>query len=625
MSTKKTKLAGELIRKVMEVHRKISVLDEERLYPFLIIRPSLRGSLLGVPGKPGEERRFTFFALPDDLVEANKYLTSGKSEKLEELLHFQVYMVPPEDIPESWARLLKKAGFPLSPGSPAPYLFARKERKIYKTETETLRLFLVLLDGTLKAMEKGLFTLADPALHKTPPLLVLLGNSLEPGVELHIPPEALAGTSLEEYMGVTSLRVPAPGDLDAWMGEDQDLVQLMVEFLEEKEGVKHRALTRFFGSLEASMEAMEKDPIAPGAFLEWFFVDYRPTVRSRTLAEKIPEKDMSPAQKILLLARAKASPSIYKVESVEKSGAVRVADLFTGRTFQVMDKALAETANPQLYLFGRIYQAGDFHFFQTMGPILEAALADRALDHLESLGMEFTPQGMRTRSHLFGRLFDWAFDQYERMKAGPVLQNTDGDPLVRHSAAFEAADYQALERALSRRKDMDYEQKTGEWIWFRDISRDPRLMGDRLTLGRIRVFGTEVLLETNSERRYKKGRKILEKIPGVAFKSLSKKPITKEGLEKLPLDDKLPGPKKEEKIPAEVFQAMKEHFHEFYMRWLDEPLPALQGKTPRQACATKRGRLRVAAMIRAIPAPTVPGGKRIPIPKKEMLKELGLE
>jgi hypothetical protein len=58
------------------------------------------------------------------------------------------------------------------------------------------------------------------------------------------------------------------------------------------------------------------------------------------------------------------------------------------------------------------------------------------------------------------------------------------------------------------------------------------------------------------------------------------------------------------------------------MRWLDESIPMLGGKSPRQTCATEAGRRRVTQLIRTYPDPMgVPG---VRVPRERMLAELGL-
>jgi len=59
-----------------------------------------------------------------------------------------------------------------------------------------------------------------------------------------------------------------------------------------------------------------------------------------------------------------------------------------------------------------------------------------------------------------------------------------------------------------------------------------------------------------------------------------------------------------------------------YMEWLDEPLPILGDKTPRQACRTPDGRQQVTMLIRTMPDPM--GQTPVQIPRQAMLRELGL-
>jgi uncharacterized protein (DUF2384 family) len=45
---------------------------------------------------------------------------------------------------------------------------------------------------------------------------------------------------------------------------------------------------------------------------------------------------------------------------------------------------------------------------------------------------------------------------------------------------------------------------------------------------------------------------------------------------------------------------LKEYLDQHYQKWLDTPLPALQGKTPRKAMATKEGQRQVENLLRSM-------------------------
>jgi hypothetical protein len=70
-------------------------------------------------------------------------------------------------------------------------------------------------------------------------------------------------------------------------------------------------------------------------------------------------------------------------------------------------------------------------------------------------------------------------------------------------------------------------------------------------------------------------------------------------------------------------KVMEESILKSNMAWLDQPIPLLNGLTPRQACATEDGRRRVARLIRTMPAVLASGGNIEP-PRQWLMRELGL-
>ena len=79
----------------------------------------------------------------------------------------------------------------------------------------------------------------------------------------------------------------------------------------------------------------------------------------------------------------------------------------------------------------------------------------------------------------------------------------------------------------------------------------------------------------------------------------------------------------EEALPEEVISAVQDRMNRYYMDWLDKPNPALGNKTPRQAATHKRTAQKTRILIQTILAPA--GSNDIKIPKKEMLRSIGLD
>ena len=126
-------------------------------------------------------------------------------------------------------------------------------------------------------------------------------------------------------------------------------------------------------------------------------------------------------------------------------------------------------------------------------------------------------------------------------------------------------------------------------------------MGDTVTLGRIEFVGDELVVTVNSAERFEAARKWLEKLPGVVFKSVRTRRWD-EAEKDRPLDERIAKPEPVEMTP-EMAAAVQEMMNKHYMGWIDEPLPILGGKTPRQACRTEAGRQQVTMLIRTMPDP----------------------
>src|SRR5439155_20006447 len=86
------------------------------------------------------------------------------------------------------------------------------------------------------------------------------------------------------------------------------------------------------------------------------------------------------------------------------------------------------------------------------------------------------------------------------------------------------------------------------------------------------------------------------------------------------------GEPREPEIPPEVQrQVLGDFYVEHYKKWLDEPIPALGGETPRRAARTRAGRRRVDELLKDAEnrVPLQPGAERVDF--RQVRRELGLE
>ena len=435
---------------------------------------------------------------------------------------------------------------------------------------------------------------------------------------------------------------PAPDDLAGWKAAEKVLSKLITDRIHSSNLANTTTLRQFFGCKNEEYLLDEyKDWSVMNSFIEWLVNDYRPVYRNdnrkmkdkirrrlkssrpgKTLAEKMLSADLPAAQARLLEACSQTNPSFFRTISVEAGSSLVAEDILLGGQKLIHDKMLSGCVEAGQVLVGRVFPVGQFRFFSSLGPPLSNILTMRAVEYLESLGVEMTREGLLRGATKFGRLWAW-YDQRAEEGFMPSLHNTDGHELIWHTASFFVSDEKSTRQALASREDIDYDEETDDYRWFRDQEQDAKIPGDTLSLGNIRFVLNELILEVNSAERFEAARKWLTKIPGVKYLDVQIKDLT-SGPSDVPMDDRM-GPKETVEITPELVSHLQELFHQHYMKWLDDPLPMLEGKTPRQMCRKKSGREKVAMLIRTIPNPASNQGISINVPREEMFQELGLQ
>lgn len=416
--------------------------------------------------------------------------------------------------------------------------------------------------------------------------------------------------------------IPAPDDLKGWKAADQRLFQRFVKHFEEEDRLwGARPVKRYFGNddLEYYIQEHEQQGVVM-AYTAWGILDYRPTKTSKTHAEKMLKEGLPEPEATLLRARMESLPTLYRVAAHHpKAGTVELEDVLLGGKVTVHDQMMSENIQDGLFLTARTFPAGQFHFIEMAGPPLGAGMGRDAIAFLRDCRMKFTPAGLRKDAHKLGWLWNW-MEEWEANWKPPRMCNTDGDELLWHTASFSVVDPGQTRQTLMARGDIEYDEEADELVWNKKATGNNRVLGESVTLGRIEFVGDELVLTVNSAKRFATARKWLEQLPGVAFKDVQTRRWD-EAEQDRPLDERISPPQPVEMTP-ELASSLQEMMNKHYMAWLDTPLPALKGKTPRQACRTEAGRQEVAMLIRTMPDPVGPAP--IEVPREAIRRELGL-
>ncbi|KZS70235.1 hypothetical protein A4G29_17185 [Mycobacterium kansasii] len=279
----------------------------------------------------------------------------------------------------------------------------------------------------------------------------------------------------------------------------------------------------------------------------------------------LPDDERLLAQQWLLVQR-----SVFEVERVQRGHSVTVRDLRTGDTHEVREQAASRQLKPGQLVCARVLPAGDtMRFFGGVEPV---ALHER--DPLIEL-LDTEPDAVTLVAYLSRRF------------APPALINTEGDPLAFCEATVRVGDPAAIQAAL----DDTYDRVEGEPSprWHEYVNDD----GTQRIRAALVLDADTLRVETNSEKRMDRVLATVAALdPAMRVLEDSRRPMgdTRELAE---LAKQLPATEERAPDGPEVAAALEEFVRDYETKWLDRPIPALEGRTPRQAAddPTRRGDL----------------------------------
>lgn len=208
------------------------------------------------------------------------------------------------------------------------------------------------------------------------------------------------------------------------------------------------------------------------------------------------------------------------------------------------------------------------------------------------------------------RLFTqaWLIDALGQINAPmPEMSNTDGDKILLSEVRFPITGNEAkVAAAIDGIENIERNLPAGSsWTWHGRGSPSQRMAAKkregltyqsvddsgRTSIGNIEVKNGALLLSTNSKERAERGRDLLAShlgswvgVPLVSYEDIEK---TLESYAGSHVSE-------EDEIPPEIAtQIMRDYLDDHYRQALDDPLPMLDGKTPRRAVKNKKGRAQV--------------------------------
>lgn len=305
---------------------------------------------------------------------------------------------------------------------------------------------------------------------------------------------------------------------------------------------------------------------------------------------------LSAPERAYLQRLAASHLALYEVTEVQRGEGMRLRDLLTRAEQFVVEHSGSRQVVPWDLVAARVVPdstgtgrfEGGLYLYSAFDKDRIVRKVKRALkrfriDNPEANLADF----FRRHAHLFNHL--WL--ELVVFRPLPQLRTPEGDEILLTTTVFRVRDEAALRAALERDVSAEAEAE-GAYVWLEAAANGQRL------LGRLEWDGDWLRLETHAKARAQRGRLWLESIAGEAVmyhhdshQSVASAMAQRER-------DGVVGP--EPSGEPEAQEILTEYLNDYYRKWLDEPIPALDGRTPREAAASRAWRSKLRDLLKAM-------------------------
>ena len=393
--------------------------------------------------------------------------------------------------------------------------------------------------------------------------------------------------------------------------------------LEISEFLFRFAQQRFGAAFDRARHDFRDLHLGEQLLVEWSLFHHR--IKGITFAEFLladPMPGMPPRMRSFIDAQRQGWLSIWEVESIERGRHFTARDHLSGAVRRVEDVKASESLTPHAMVLGRIVEwDGKTQFWgvyaQPLPPHAGFPVVD-ALRRKLKIGRAGHAPLPLLRSDRTGRymIAQWeqAIEELDAARRNPPhMVTAEGEPVILCTITYEfdaarrgdiAA---ALERMEAVTPPLESERKTPEW---RYAILDPARAGDRALgpgnrmLGELLLRSRELELVTNARERCTRIEARLASAAGQWLREKGRREIDPRADYAARMEaageDKgaRPGARLESVPPPEILQVMREHKEKHYRGWVEESIPALGGKTPRQAVRDAHGREQLDRLLR---------------------------
>lgn len=366
------------------------------------------------------------------------------------------------------------------------------------------------------------------------------------------------------------------------------------------------ALAEFWGPYlddDASIDRVLAEHI-DGMLDAWLCFDRALGAGDFVVDRALAKLELLTAERAYLLAMKDTCVKLYQVRSTVPGVSVELYDMLDTCVLTVNERTASRTLCKDDRLLARVIARGSSGGAELeLGALtISHFLAPSILKEMQDARDRFSQRiEFDVANAAYKEILPDVFQLFIANELDPVLpelQNTDGESLVISSARFVVLAAKPLREALDRAVGVPIEAHgDNEWVWLQEGAD-----GRRTTVGIFRLKGDILELECNSVERAARLHKALDQMVGTHLRHQA---TTHEDAQSLVREQLRQSPKvadePQEVLPAHIADALVfDHYARHYKGWVDEPVPALGGMTPREGAKKSSHTARVADLIRGI-------------------------
>jgi hypothetical protein len=412
-----------------------------------------------------------------------------------------------------------------------------------------------------------------------------------------------------------------------------EIVKAVAQFLKSRFG--EDAMNRALDQFTAGSTIPEKQ-LVDSIFIPWLVFNWRPAPPGRGRVPRQPEAEqpalaflsehgsqLDDYQKSFIRAACDEPFTFFLVTAVEPRRSLTLRDLLLEREVTVRERQATETLKRGNVIYARSVSLAGHSILLGVGPVplppdAQGWLLDFRDDLRKAAGNKkgLDSAYLRSEDDFLRSCYFKAADRILNPPP-PVLQNTDGDPLTIIQLKYELQC--PPEEAVERLKSLVLPEYQEEILDDAEFDGSGRLVqvsvtwqkrGNRLhpewdntSLAKIDIRRGVLEIEVNSEKRAKKIRQEIQNRLGGQCKFVCEERQSAEALlraeeahgrtarrGRLRQDEG-------EAMPSELSAVLREQMKAHWDAWLDIPISALRGQTPREAARTPKDRERLEALL----------------------------